>query len=299
MKKASPELVEFLASEDSEKIRIADLYSFNLANGTILTYTSADFDIIHKDLIYSCDSACISRSEISWDCGLSVDDVTIELNPSDNNFVGGVRMIEAFRNGTFDGAGVQMDLAFYKNGWPRMSSEAAPAPANKEPLVLENMFSGNVDVEEVSGSYVKLNVKSLTELLNQDFPSAVYQASCSYSLYCNACGVERENHSEENSVESGSTRKKIVCFLSRTGSYYQNGVIEFISGPNKNIKKSIKQQSNGLLELSTPLPFEPKKGDWFIISAGCDKTISMCKQKFNNLANYNGTPFIPKADSSL
>lgn len=161
------------------------------------------------------------------------------------------------------------------------------------------MFSGNVDVEEVSGSYVKLNVKSLTELLNQDFPSAVYQASCSYSLYCNACGVKKEDHSEENTVESGSTRKKIVCYLYRTGSYYQNGVIEFISGANKNIKKSIKQQSNGLLELSTPLPFEPKKGDWFIVSAGCDKTISMCKQKFFNLANYNGTPFIPKADSSL
>ncbi len=287
MKKASPELVEFLASEDSEKIRIADLYRFKLTNGTVLAYTSADFDITYKDLLYSCDSACISRSEISWDCGLSVDDVTIELNPSDENLVGTVRMIEAFRNGTFDGAEVQMDLAFYKDGW------------DKEPLVLENMFSGNVDVEEVSGSYVKLNVKSLTELLNQDFPSAVYQASCSYSLYCNACGVKKEDHSEENTVESGSTRKKIVCYLYRTGSYYQNGVIEFISGANKNIKKSIKQQSNGLLELSTPLPFEPKKGDWFIVSAGCDKTISMCKQKFFNLANYNGTPFIPKADSSL
>lgn len=287
MKKASPELVEFLASESSENIRVADLYKFKLTNGTILTYTSADFDITFNDLIYSCQNACIARSEISWDCGLSVDDVVIELNPSEENLVGNIRMVEAFRNGTFDGAEVQMDMAFYKDGW------------DNEPLVLENMFSGNADVEEVSGSYVKLNIKSITELLNQDFPSAVYQASCSNSLYCDACGINKDDYSEINTVESGSTRKKIVCYLYMGGNHYQNGVIEFISGANQNIKKSIKQQSNGLLELSTPLPFEPKKGDWFVVSAGCDKTISMCKQKFRNIANYNGTPFIPKADSSL
>ena len=119
MKKASPELVQFLASEDSEKIRIADLYRFKLTNGTILAYTSADFDITYKDLIYSCDSACIARSEISWDCGLSVDDVTIELNPSDENLVGTVRMIEAFRNGTFDGAEVQWTLHFIRTAGTR------------------------------------------------------------------------------------------------------------------------------------------------------------------------------------
>ena len=37
----------------------------------------------------------------------------------------------------------------------------------------------------------------------------------------------------------------------------------------------------------------------FYIYAGCDKTMSMCKNKFKNFANFNGTPFIPKADSSL
>ena len=234
MKQASKDLVEFLASESSETMRIADLYKFTLTNGTILAYTSADFDIIHDGLTYSCQNACISRSEISWEYGLSVDDVTIELNPSNEDLVGTVRMVEAFRNGTFDGAEVQMNLAFYKDGW------------EQEPLILGDIFSGKVDVEEVSGSYVKLNVKSMTELLNQDFPSSVYQASCSYSLYCEGCGIQKENCSEENTVEAGSTKKKIVCYLYRGGNYYQNGIIEFISGANKNIKKSVKQQSNGL-----------------------------------------------------
>ena len=68
---------------------------------------------------------------------------------------------------------------------------------------------------------------------------------------------------------------------------------------NVNIKKSVKRQSNGEIELSTPLPHEPQEGDSFYIYAGCDKTMTMCKNKFKNFANFNGTPFIPKADSSL
>lgn len=287
MKKASQELVNFLASEKSEAIRIADLYCFSLTNGTTMNLTSADFDITHNGKVYSCNNACISRDEISWQTGLSVDDVTVELNPQDTDKLGKIPLVEAFRKGLFDGATLTIDLAFYKDGW------------HKEPLVLENLFGGNVDVEEVSGNYVKLNIKSITELLNQDFPSQVYQASCSYALYCKACGVSKMSHSERNYVQPNSTKKKIKCILRRTGTYYQNGIIQFISGDNVNIKKSVKKQSDGEIELSTPLPHEPKEGDSFYVYAGCDKTMSMCKNKFKNFANFNGTPFIPKADPSL
>ena len=77
MKKASPLLVEFLASEESGVLKTADLYTIKLTNGTVLRYTSADFDIIRNGAVYSCKNAGISRSEMSWQTGLSVDDVTV------------------------------------------------------------------------------------------------------------------------------------------------------------------------------------------------------------------------------
>lgn len=287
MKQASNDLIEFLASEGSSKMRIADLYTFTLTNGIVLRYTSADFDIIHDGNVYSYKNAGIARSEISWQTGLSVDDVTIEMNPGINDKVGSITLVEAFRNGTFDGAEIQLDMAFYSEGW------------EKEPLILGKLFVGNVDVEEVSGSYVKLNIKSLTELLNTSFPSDVYQTACHYSLYGAGCKVARENFSENLLVQKGSTKKQIICSPTKADGYYQNGIVLFTNGANVNIKKSVKLYAGGVITLSTPLQYPPQVGNTFTIFAGCDKTMATCKNKFSNLDNFSGTPFIPSADSSL
>lgn len=287
MKNASSELVEFLASTDSKNLKIADLYTITLTNGLIWRLTSADFDIKHSGNTYSCQNAGISRSEMSWQQGLSVDDVMIELNPSPNDRLGSISLVEAFRNGSFDGAEIQLDMAFYKNGW------------KSAPLILEKLFVGNMDVEEVSGSYVKLTIKSLTELLNTSFPADVYQTACHYPLYGTGCGVNRTNFAENSIVQSGSTKKQLNCSLTKVAGYYQNGIVEFTSGTNINIKKSIKLHTSGVITLSTPLQYAPQVGDTFAIFAGCDKTMATCKGKFNNLDNFSGTPFIPKPDSAL
>lgn len=286
MKIASQELIDFLASTEGTKLKIADLYTFKLTNGTILRYTSADFDININGVVFNHKNAGIARSEMSWLTGLSVDDVTIEFNPSEDDKFGEITLVEAFRNGSFDGAEVQIDIAFYTEGW------------NNEPLVLEKMFIGNIDVDEVGGSYIKANVKSYTELLNSQFPMHVYQASCCWSLYANGCGVNRSNYSEIAYSLQNSTKKQINCNLRKAAGYYQNGVITFLNGKNMNIKKSVKVHQSGFIQLSTPLQYAPEIGDQFEIAAGCNKTIAMCRDKFNNLANYSGTPFVPKADST-
>jgi len=286
VKQASKELIKFLATTEGNKLRIADLYTFKLTNGIVLRFTSADFDITVNGNTFSHKNAGIARSEISWMTGLSVDDLTIEFNPSSEDLLGEISLVEAFRNGSFDGAEVQLDVAFYKDGW------------ENTPLILEKLFVGNIDVDEVGGSYVKTTVKSFTELLNSAFPSHVYQASCCYALYGAGCKVNRNKFSESAVVKENSSKKQIYCSLKKTGGYYQNGVITFLTGKNINIKKSIKIQGNGYILLSTPLQYAPASGDKFTISAGCNKTISMCRSKFNNFANYSGTPFVPKADST-
>lgn len=286
MKQASEDLIKFLATTEGNKLRIADLYTFRLTNGIALRFTSADFDITVNGNTFNHKNAGIARSEMSWLTGLSVDDLTIEFNPSSEDFLGEISLVEAFRNGSFDGAEVQLDVAFYKEGW------------EDTPLILEKLFVGNIDVDEVGGSYVKTSVKSFTELLNSAFPTHVYQASCCYALYSAGCGVNRANFSENAYVLQNSTKTQINCSLRKPAGYYQNGVITFLSGKNINIKKSVKIQQSGFIQLTTPLQYAPAIGDMFSIAAGCNKTMSMCRDKFKNFANYSGTPFVPKSDST-
>ena len=197
-------------------------------------------------------------------------------------------MIEAFRNGTFDGASFRLDFAFYNQGW------------NKAPLVLGKIFVGTIDVEELTGSYVKTSVKSPMELLNCNFPANCYQSSCHYSLYGEGCGVTKANFSEtQKTIQNNSTKQKIYCTLSKPVGYYTNGIIEFLDGENIGTKRAVKIHENGVLTLSMPLLFQPQQGEKFNIYAGCNKSIDMCRSKFNNAANFGGTPFVPAADSTI
>ena len=37
-------------------------------------------------------------------------------------------------------------------------------------------------------------------------------------------------------------------------------------------------------------------GQTIVVQAGCDHLPTTCKNKFNNLANFNGFPFVPLED---
>lgn len=291
MKTASNELINFLASTDSDVMKLADLYTIVLKNDTTLCYTSADFSITYDGKTYlpaGGSNPCIKRSEIIQEAGLSVDDLKLEFNSIPSHYISGITMIEAFRRGLFDGADFRLDFAFFKNGW------------KQSPVVLNKMFVGTLDVEEITGSYVKASVKSPMSKLSENFPKNTYQASCHYSLYCDGCGAVKSSFSEYNKlVLANSTKTSIICSLNNPSGYYTNGIIEFTSGNNINEKRGIKEHNGSELILSMPLLFTPAVNDKFTVSAGCNKTIEMCAKKFNNRNNFGGTPYVPQSDSII
>ena len=289
MKTASNELINFLSSAAANVMKVADLYTIVLKNDTTLCYTSADFIIKYDGKTFlpvGGDNPCIERSEITQEAGLSVDDLTLEINSIPSHYISGVSFIEAFRVGLFDGASFRLDFAFFKDGW------------SSAPAVLDKQFVGTLDVEEITGSYVKASVKSPMNRLSENFPRNTYQASCHHSLYCDGCNVNKNSYSEFlKTVGANSTKTKIYCSLNQPSGYYTNGIIQFTSGNNITEKRGIKEHNGSELILSMPLLFTPAENDTFTISAGCNKSIDMCSSKFDNLANFGGTPFVPASDS--
>jgi uncharacterized phage protein (TIGR02218 family) len=53
------------------------------------------------------------------------------------------------------------------------------------------------------------------------------------------------------------------------------------------------------ITLAEPMPFPIAAGDAFTIVAGCDRRLESCRQKFANVLNFRGEPFIPGADAVL
>ena len=267
----------------STNLMVANLITITLTDSTILYYTSCELSITIGSITYK--SLNLKRGQIGWKKGISVDTLSMEIYPDINtDLVGAVSMNEAFCNGTFDGAYLQIDKAFFPT-W------------TQPPLVLPALFIGRVDVNEVSQTIVKLTVKTVTELLNINCPKKLLQCACGYTLYGSGCNVNAATYTFNSSVLTGSTKTSIICGLIKPTDYFIQGVMTFTSGKNYNLKRTVKAYSSGLVTLIHPFQYTPAIGDTFSITIGCQKTVSDCKGKFNNLDNFGGQRFIPLSET--
>lgn len=57
--------------------------------------------------------------------------------------------------------------------------------------------------------------------------------------------------------------------------------------------------SDELISLFLPMPFVVEDGDTFGIAVGCDKRLATCIDKFDNVINFRGEPFVPGQDAFI
>lgn len=104
---------------------------------------------------------------------------------------------------------------------------------------------------------------------------------------------------EANTVQGGSTVNKLIASSAKADGYYDNGQIVFTSGANNGTLKAIRSYFAQQFFFNSPLPFAPNAGDTFIAYPGCDKTQATCTAKFNNLANFEGFPYVPVPETAI
>lgn len=78
--------------------------------------------------------------------------------------------------------------------------------------------------------------------------------------------------------------------------WFTEGTITFTSGSNVGIKRNIFKDDGTRFDLFIEPPFPPTIGDMFNVTAGCIKTLNVCRDKFNNVVNHRGFPYIPTVE---
>lgn len=81
--------------------------------------------------------------------------------------------------------------------------------------------------------------------------------------------------------------------------WFNQGVITFTSGLNNGFSIEVADWDGTTLSLFESLPFTIQPGDTFTIEPGCDKLITTCHIKFDNVVNHRGEPLIPGMDQIL
>jgi len=102
---------------------------------------------------------------------------------------------------------------------------------------------------------------------------------------------------------TGVTDNSNFADTSRTEAddFWTFGLLTFTSGNNIGIGIEIKDYtlSTGALELYAAMPFTVASGDTYEVEAGCDKRLTTCITKFDNVKNFRGEPYIPGQDHIL
>jgi uncharacterized phage protein (TIGR02218 family) len=234
--------------------------------------------------VYTANSILVDGLKFKCSIGLEVDQQQITISARATDTVGGVPFLQALRNGVFDGCAIQRERAFL-NSWSIADT------AN--PIGSVILFKGRIGtIDSVGRTSAQITVNSDLVLLDLQMPRNVYSPSCQHVLYDSGCGLVKNAFGTAGTVGAGSTGS--VINWSGASKNFRQGTILFSSGVNAGVSANIKSAVAATsLSLSYPLLNAPAAGDTFTSYWGCDHTQSTCTNKFNNLANFRGFPYIP------
>ena len=282
--------------ETADEVLMADLYTFTLVNGTVLRFTTSDRDISYGDNTFSSSGPVIKRSHLKIARGLEVDDLKLEISPKvypyscdssgEQDNIGSLSWPQAINAGLLADATVQLDLAVFSS-W------------ESGPVGIVQLFIGNIGKLEMKFQKIEAEVKCVLQKLITKLPRRLVQPGCTNKLYDNACGLDRVVWRLSSEIEAGSSSSSLIINSGMDDNYYTFGYLEIVTGANAGQSRLIKSQIGSLVTVLPPLLSLPAEGDEVYLYPGCDKKKATCEDKFDNLANFIGFPYVPEPEVIL
>jgi uncharacterized phage protein (TIGR02218 family) len=219
-------------------------------------------------------------------------DITIELNNKNYLPYSGLRLVEAEFNDSAKNY-VILSGVFEKNGierWMNLSSTKIDLRLFKENILeftgsyictkyIQNDLDFNIYLEPETIKYNKSLLNHFSQNCRADFGDI-------------KCKVNKELYKYKIDVFKIIGTNIVTANLPHEDGYFVHGEAIF---ENKFVAKILNHSKNEVqIDKKVPDAFLSTKH--VILILGCEKTISACCKKFNNILNFRGEPFIPEQD---
>jgi len=237
-------------------------------DGTRLGFTEHDETLMLNGIAHEPDAG-LSAGALESASGLA----------SDNTDVIGALSSDAItetdlERGVYDGAEVDVTLV----DWT-------------EPTDNVILFRGNIGETTRGPAVFSAELRSLAAKLDQPMGRA-YLTQCDAALGDERCHVILTPTTA--TVTAISPMGEITAIGLREG--HARGLLTWISGSNAGTTHPVRDQAGEALMLWAP-PSDPiQPGDVFEVTQGCDKTLATCRDRFDNVENFQGFPHIPGDD---
>lgn len=167
-------------------------------------------------------------------------------------------------------------------------------------------FSGHIGEITYDAMRFTAELRGLSDPLSRSH-GRYYLKSCGADLGDGACGVDlaQENARHRLRVKRSMDRQSfyIEKLDNLEDGWFSFGTVVVESGANQGLRRRLNQDKTHFgeryLTFHEPLPFDLESAAEITLIVGCNKTAEQCKERFNNLINFQGFPFIPGEDWML
>lgn len=277
MKSLSP---AFQAHLDSGATTLCWCWRVTRRTGATLGFTDHDRDLAFDGTTFEAATG-FTASDIRSSVGLSVDDLEVE-----SALVSSRLSEPALAAGDFDAAAVEI----FRVNW-------------SDPAQRVLMRQGALGEVRRTGTAFTAEVRGLAHHLQQP-KGRLYQYACDAELGDQRCAINRNGPANRGTgaiVSVTGDRTFVTSGIAAfAAGWFTRGLLSMTSGANAGRASEVKRHSaiNGIvrIELWQSLGALPLAGDTFVITAGCDKQLATCRDKFANTSNYRGFPHMPGND---
>lgn len=269
----------FNATLPDEVGTLARLWSIEPVNGDPIRFTDCDNIVVFEGNTYS--------NEIGFSASSIVSAANSQTQGADISTAVGPDITEdRIRSGYFDEAPCHLIVIDYEhpeNGGIKLFGGT----------VGEIRFDdlGKVDIHVIGlfSNRVFINIET-------------YGPFCRAELGDHRCQFDIESLKEVFTVATTTTGQKFTTVeLGEDNGYWRYGILKFTSGNNNGIVMTVatSKSNDKSITLFVPAPFIIEAGDTGLIYPGCDKSLAMCRDRYDNIIHFRGEPYVPKLGPNL
>ena len=165
------------------------------------------------------------------------------------------------------------------------------------------LFRGQLGEIRHGPNAFEVELRSLSDRLNTPIGRS-YLRTCSAALGDQKCQFDIGTQGYLTAIEIARVTNKKKLYFKPISSiedrWFVGGTVRWLSGDNQGsislIQRDVTENSERHIELKNAPAFPVNPTDQAELVAGCDKRATTCKEKFANILNFQGFPFIPGDD---
>lgn len=155
--------------------------------------------------------------------------------------------------------------------------------------ILKTIFLGVVEGIGIKEKVMSVKARDMLSSFSKSVPTLVFSTSCNRTIYDPYCGLRKSDYKVEAVVTEANQGKNLISsvFDNYDDGWFDYGFVEYDKW-----KRLISKHVADTLELHMPFPVSVQNR-LVRVYPGCDLSAKTCKEKFNNIQNFLGFPYMP------